>query len=241
MQTTLTFTITGITQDTADTATYILQPSEPGFTYLAGQFLTLIFTFEQREVRRSYSFSSAPGVDDLPAITVKRVPNGEISRYIHRYWKVGSIVHALPAAGRFLHETQNTQRDIFLFGAGSGITPLFSLLKSTLATETGTHVHLFYSNRSIATTIFYKELLQWQKQYPERFHLRFFFSDSQLLSTARLGKLLLQQLVPERLVFDMPNALFYLCGPRDYMQMATIGIQSLGFKSRADQARNFCY
>lgn len=101
--------------------------------YRAGQFLTLLFLFGDREVRRSYSFSSAPGVDGLAAITVKRVANGEVSRFLCDRLRVGDVVRSLPAAGKFVLEAGFAGTLVFL-AAGSGMVPVFSLIKSVVGT-----------------------------------------------------------------------------------------------------------
>jgi ring-1,2-phenylacetyl-CoA epoxidase subunit PaaE len=77
--------------------------------YRAGQFLTFLFSFGGRELRRSYSFSSTPGVDALPSITVKRVANGEISRLLIGRLKVGDVLQSLPPSGKFLLEERGGQ------------------------------------------------------------------------------------------------------------------------------------
>src|SRR5579859_1321975 len=77
--------------------------------YRAGQFLTFLFSFRGRGLRRSYSFSSTPGVDEYPSITVKRVANGEVSRYLLGHLAVGDVLMSLPA--------------------GSGMVPVFGLIK----------------------------------------------------------------------------------------------------------------
>src|SRR5215469_10172239 len=99
--------------------------------YKAGQFLTLLIEFGGRELRRSYSFSSTPGVDALPAITVKRVANGEVSRYLLDHLKTGDVLRSLPPAGKFLLEPGFEGRLVFL-AAGSGMVPIFSLMKAAV-------------------------------------------------------------------------------------------------------------
>ena len=114
--------------------------------YLAGQFLTLAFDFNGRQVRRSYSFSSSPVVDEPIAITVKRVDNGEISRLLHHRTAVGDTIDVLPAQGLLAYTPEpNVPKTLFLFAAGVGVTPLFSILKTALVAEANTKVVLVYS------------------------------------------------------------------------------------------------
>jgi ring-1,2-phenylacetyl-CoA epoxidase subunit PaaE len=112
---TLDLLVKEIIPETSDTSTYILEPvaDGPGFTYQPGQFLTFLLNPKEttndevqpgtRTVRRSYSMSSTLGVDSLPAVTIKRVPNGEILRYWHEYVKVGiALKSPLPAGLRLM-------------------------------------------------------------------------------------------------------------------------------------------
>jgi ring-1,2-phenylacetyl-CoA epoxidase subunit PaaE len=140
--------------------------------YKAGQFLTFLIPVHGREVRRSYSMSSAPDVDSFPAITVKRVPNGEISRFWIDSVHTGDIFQILPPSGRFvLEKSSGVPRDIVLIGAGSGITPLFSLLKQTLVNEPGSVVTLLYANRNNASTLFLHDIQLWQRRFPGKLNV----------------------------------------------------------------------
>src|SRR5580658_1914228 len=91
-------------------------------SYQAGQFLTFIFIRYRKELRRSYSFSSTPGIDKDFSITVKRIPNGEISRYLFQRLAPGDLLQALLPAGRFTLDTgAHLKRQFFFIAAGSGI------------------------------------------------------------------------------------------------------------------------
>src|SRR5690606_2701168 len=145
----------------------------------AGQFLTLSFTFGDREVRRSYSFSSSPYVNEPLAVTVKRVDNGEISRLLHHKVKVGDVIDVMEPQGLFYYEPEvEAERTLILFAAGIGITPLYAILKTALVAETKTKVVLVYSNGSPERTVFYEELSEWQKQFPDRLSIEWIFSNS---------------------------------------------------------------
>lgn len=198
--------------------------------YLAGQFLTFVFQVFGKELRRSYSLCSSPDVDEPLSIAIKRVDNGEISRLLHHKTAVGDILTAVEPNGRFYYEpSTELKRTVFLFGAGVGITPLFSILKTALVCELNTKIILAYSNRSIAETLFYEELNQWQQKYPDRLKIFFIFSQSQNLLMARLNGPLIEKLVDENLEFDKGNALLYTCGPIDYMDVCRITLLNLGF------------
>src|SRR5271165_504190 len=115
-----------------DTATFFLtEISGKTIHYKAGQFITLVFNHHNEDIRRSYSLSSSPD-EKLPAITVKRIANGEISRFLLTKVRQGDILNALEPAGRFTLTDFEAEKDIFLFAAGSGIVPVFSQLKYVL-------------------------------------------------------------------------------------------------------------
>ncbi|HEX8608397.1 MAG TPA: FAD-binding oxidoreductase, partial [Pedobacter sp.] len=102
-------------------------------SYLAGQFLTLQFRINNRELRRSYSLCSSPALDEPLSIAIKRVENGEISRFLHHKIAVGDVLEALEPNGLFTYApVKEVKRTIFLFAAGVGITPIFSIIKTAL-------------------------------------------------------------------------------------------------------------
>lgn len=197
--------------------------------YLAGQFLTLHFDFGGREVRRSYSFSSSPVVAEPLAITVKRVDNGEISRLLHHRTTVGDVIEVLPAEGLFAYQPEpDKEKILFLFAAGVGITPLFSILKTALVAEQKTKVVLVYSNSSPERTIFLEELEQWQNRYPDRLTIEWIYSNSKNLLHARLNREYIIRLVNQHKPMH-DNMLFYTCGPVFYMDLCRFTLLGMGF------------
>jgi ring-1,2-phenylacetyl-CoA epoxidase subunit PaaE len=198
--------------------------------YQAGQFLTLVFNVAGKELRRSYSLCSSPDVDEPLAIAIKRVENGAISRLLHHKTAVGDVLTAVEPNGRFSYlPEKEIKRTVFMFGAGVGITPLFSIAKTALKREQHTRVVLAYSNRSAAQTLFYEELNVLQQAYPDRFKLIYVFSQSQNLMMARLNGLLIEKIIRENLAFEQKNTLLYTCGPVDYMDVCRITLLNLGF------------
>ncbi|HLS37644.1 MAG TPA: iron-sulfur cluster-binding domain-containing protein [Sphingobacterium bovisgrunnientis] len=199
-------------------------------TYKAGQFLTLNFQFGDREVRRSYSFSSSPSVNEPLEITVKRVDNGEISRLLHHKLEINDKIEVLDPQGLFTYEPEvDSSRTVFLFAAGVGITPLYSILKTALVEEKNSKVVLIYSNSSKEKTVFYDELLAWQQRYPTRLHSEFIWSNSKNLAHARLNREYLIALVNQHLQSDHSQALFYTCGPLFYMDLVRFTLLGMGF------------
>lgn len=198
--------------------------------YLAGQFLTLVFDIQGKELRRSYSLCSSPDVDEPLAIAIKRVENGEISRLLHHRTAVGDILYAMQPNGLFTYPPQDElKRTVFLFGAGVGITPLFSIIKTALVKESQSKLFLIYSSRSPDETLFYDALNELQNNYPDRFKIIYVSSQSQNLMMARLNVFLIEKIVKEYMEFDKKDALFYTCGPIDYMVTCRITLLNLGF------------
>jgi len=227
MQKLIHFTVLDITNETAACKTFVLQPPEP-FTYKAGQFLPFIFYRHGREVRRSYSFSSSPEADDFISITIKRTVNGEMSRWWMDEATIGSTLTSQEPAGMFTIEWQSQPRDIFLVAAGSGITPLFSLLKTALIREPDSRIHLVYSNSNVYSAIFYEQLQQLAKSYPKQLNIIWLFSDAASIFEARLGTFNLQRIIAKNLQFEKQDALVYTCGPYNYMLMVQITCRSMG-------------
>ncbi|SFH40752.1 ferredoxin--NADP reductase [Pedobacter insulae] len=200
--------------------------------YQAGQFLTLVFDVHQKQLRRSYSFCSSPAVDEPIAIAVKLVENGEISRFIHHQLSAGDVVQIAEPNGQFVYEPKlKTPRTIFLFAAGVGVTPLFSILKTALLKEPTAKLVLVYSSRSADQTLFAADIQRWQLLHPARLTVVHLYSNSKNLFRARLNGILINQLVKENMEFDPNDSLFYICGPVDYMDVCRITLLSAGFKS----------
>src|SRR5690242_1300826 len=173
--------ILDVISETSESRTFLLSTNDNSrLKYTAGQFLTLVFPkSDGKEDRRSYSFSTAPETDPTPAITVKWVTNGEYSRKLIDYIKKGDELLTIGSSGYFtLPEGLKKFSKIFFLAAGSGITPVFSLIKSLLSKAGGPPIVLIYSNRSEDSTIFRKALTDLRNKYPQRFRIEFLYSDS---------------------------------------------------------------
>lgn len=195
--------------------------------YRAGQFLTFLFSFRDREVRRSYSFSSTPGVDVLPSITVKRVPNGEISRWLIGRLQVGDILTSLPPAGKFLLEERVGGSIVFL-AAGSGMVPVFSIIKGI---PEGEPVLLITQNRDEASIPFRGEL----KRMVDEGELEWISLLSGVAPVARLNNGLLQEMLKD----IRGDEYFYLCGPVGFMRMAVFTLRLMGVGDEQIRRENF--
>lgn len=215
-----------VIEETKDAKTYVLEPMDNWQpVYKPGQFVTLVFNTKYGEKRRSYSISSSSLLNEALSITVKKVDNGEFSRYMLQHLKAGDILTSSGISGMFtLPEKIAAEQQFCFLAAGSGIVPCFSLITTLLATTTN-KVTLIYSNKNQEETIFYNALSVLNKKYKERFMIRFLYSVNNDVYQKRLSKWLLEHLLVEYLEKDLSATLFYLCGPFDYMQTIEITLR----------------
>lgn len=212
--------VSGIVQETADTRSFIFDVPvglRGAFTYVSGQFLTFEIPFEGMIIRRCYSLASAPETDAWPKVTVKRVVGGRVSNWFNDELVVGSKIRVSNPEGRFvLHEGQGN-RPLTLFGGGSGITPVISLLKTALVT-TERDVKLVYANRDPASIIFRDELALLKERFGDRLtvvhHL-----DS-------IGGFLTVESVSAFLV-GRESGDFYVCGPAPFMDTIEAAFEAI--------------
>lgn len=232
--------ITGIQQETADVKTFVLESMGERISYVAGQYLTFVFSMKDGEVRRSYSLGSSPVLNEPLSITVKRIQNGVISRPLLDHAKEGDVLLTTGAGGFFvLPENILPNQQFFFMAAGSGIVPVFSLIKTALHLYPKVQIVLIYSNRSEKDTIYYHELQELEQQYAGNFRIRFLFSMSSDLAKARLNQMLLQSLLQEYGSVPAANILFYTCGPFPYMRMIEIELLTIGFSASQIRKEQF--
>ncbi len=157
-----------ITAETPDTVT--LEFEIPAslreiFTYKQGQHITVRTEMNGHEVRRSYSMSSSP-LESRLAVTVKKVAAGQMSAYLHDKVREGDTLEVAPPDGRFYTTLDPEKRHTYyIFGAGSGITPLMSILKTTLEAEPMSTIFLLYGSRNEENIIFREELATLSERY----------------------------------------------------------------------------
>nr|MCU0345364.1 FAD-binding oxidoreductase [Saprospiraceae bacterium] len=154
-------TVKQVTRETADTVTLSFDvPADLAdqYKFVQGQYLTLRFNIGGNEERRSYSMCSSPLESGL-SVTVKKVKGGKVSNHVHDRVKAGDTVEVMTPDGRFFTELHDeNKKNYYLVGAGSGITPLMSILKTILETEPMSFVFLLYGSRSEEEIIFKKQL-----------------------------------------------------------------------------------
>jgi ferredoxin-NADP reductase len=157
-----------VVAETADAASFVLDvPDELGdaFAYEAGQFCTFRVVVDGEPLLRCYSMSSAPAIDDELNVTVKRVPGGVVSNWLLDHVEAGTELEVTFPAGVFLLAPDETE--LVAFAAGSGITPVHSLIKTALSTTTR-GVRLLYANRDAESVIFKQDIEALETTYENR-------------------------------------------------------------------------
>lgn len=193
-------------------------------SYKPGQFLTFIMEIDGKEVRRSYSLCSSPFIDDHPAVSVKRVEGGLVSNYLPDNLKEGDEIKVMEPMGSFTTEyLPGNKRHIVMFAGGSGITPLFSLMKSVLLKEEKSIVTLVYCNRGIDSIIFKEELNDWQTRYEGRLRVIHILDEAPMNwqgFSGLLNKEMLVELFERMPEWGVDHTTYLMCGPEGMMKNA---------------------
>jgi len=200
------------------------------FNFKAGQYITLKAVINETEIRRDYSLSSSPKSGDL-TVTIKEIEGGVFSTYANKSLNIGDSLEVGMPNGRFIYESQSEDiKSIVAFAAGSGITPIMSIARTVL--EAGNDkVVLIYGNKSPEKTIFYKEILELQSAYLNRFKVQFVYSESNN-DGALFGRIDVSNInyVIKNTVQLEPSQLFYLCGPEEMIKTTTAILSEKGIR-----------
>jgi ferredoxin-NADP reductase len=233
--------IAAIIPETSNTKRFVLeQLSGPEYRYKPGQFLTLVFQGASGEERRSYSITSVAALNEPLSITVKRVENGAWSRHLIDHAQVGDELMCAGVSGMFvLPEDTSGYKQVFFLAAGSGISPVFALIKQILHSAPWLNVVLIYSNKSAADTIFYKDLIQLAEKSKGRLKIDFLFSSSNNLLKSRLNNSLLTSMLQQHQHALRPEILCYICGPLEYMDTVSITLLTEGIPRENIRKENF--
>jgi ferredoxin-NADP reductase len=200
--------ISDVQPETADCVSLVFDvpaDHQDRFRYAAGQYLTLRVTVGGVEHRRCYSMSSSPALAEPLRITVKRDPGGVVSNWINDTVIAGAEIHAEAPQGRFVLDS--SERDIVAFAGGSGITPVFSVIRTALAGTTR-RVRLFYANRSADSVIFDEPLRRLVDEYGGRLTVHHHLDSERGVVTA--GAL-------AQFLGDVDDGEYFVCGPTLFM------------------------
>lgn len=200
------------------------------FAYQQGQHLTLRAEIGGEDVRRSYSICSAVQ-DRLLRVAIKRTPGGAFSTWANASLKAGAVVDVMPPMGHFNVPLDATQaRHYLAFAAGSGITPILSIIKTTLLTEPRSRFTLFYGNRASSAVLFREELAELKDVFMERLKISYVMSreqqDIELFNGRITGEKCAAFLQHWVHLDDIDVA--FICGPEDMMHGVSAALQAAG-------------
>ena len=188
----------------------IPQSFTEAFHFVPGQYVTLEKTIDEKNVRRSYSICSSP--KEPLEVGIKKVSNGVFSTYANTKIKAGDFLEVSVPEGRFVYQEKVTAEKITAFAAGSGITPIMSILKSVLTSNPGNKFHLVYGNKTPEETMFYQELKALEKEFAERLSITWVYSRSD--ETGAFFGRIDQDVVKNYLNNETEKvSSYFLCGP----------------------------
>lgn len=210
------------------------------YEFAPGQYLTLRTTIDGEEVRRSYSICCAPDDGEL-RVAVKQVENGLFSGWVRAALKAGDAIDVMTPTGRFGHTEPGDGRLHVGFAAGSGITPILSIVRGVLAREPRSRFFLFYGNRSTADILFREQLEELKDRYLGRlsvFHVLSREEQDLPVLNGRLDgdkvRLLLTAMVPAAAVDHA-----FICGPESMIEDVEAALAGLGLAGGKVHAERF--
>ena len=217
--------IRDVVRETADCISvsfHVPEALRETFSYRAGQYVTLRAEVGDRELRRSYSLCSAPHEQEW-RVAIKRVDGGMFSQWAHMLLRAGDRIDVLPPDGHFVYEPEPERaRHILLLAAGSGITPVFSILKTALETEAHSQVTLVFGNRRVKDIIFREQIEDLRDQHLARFQLIHTLTievQEAPIANGRIDGAKIAHLIPGVINPDQLDEV-YICGPGAMIEAA---------------------
>jgi len=194
---------------------------EAEFEFKAGQYLTIKHPSGSGEIRRSYSLCSGVGDNNI-TVGIKKVPEGAFSVYANEMIKPGDVLEVMPPQGRFVFESVGQKSQIMAFAAGSGITPIMSIIQTALEGNAENQVVLVYGNQSREETMFFEDLEALKEKYSDRFSIYYLFSRNQEEGGlfGRIDKSIVNYITKNQHA-DFEAAGYFLCGPEQMIETVT--------------------
>jgi len=192
------------------------------YSFVAGQYVNLKVTLDGQEIRRAYSICSSPKSGEL-RIAVKAIKTGFFSKFANEKLAVGNVIEVGTPEGKFTFEPKvDRQKNYAAFVAGSGITPVYSILKSVLEEEPNSTFVLVYGNKSEKDTIFHNQLHDLQLQYVGRLFVQYVYSQSTADNAlfGRIDKSAVNFVLKNKHA-EMEFSKFYLCGPEEMINLVS--------------------
>ena len=234
-------TVKEIKKETADCVSVSFEiPNglEEEFIFRQGQSLTMRTNINNEEVRRTYSLCSSP-LDKEWKVAIKRVEGGLFSSFANKELKRGDVLDVMQPVGKFYVELDPANRKNYLaVAAGSGITPVLSIIKTTLRTEPGSSFTLVYGNKSRSSIIFFEELEGLKNKYLERFNLVNILSRERTDAPVNFGRINTEKLNELSKLVDYTSFdEIFICGPeemifcvKDYLETRGIDRKKIHFE-----------
>ena len=219
-------------RETADCVTVTLDVPpeyENQFNFIQGQHLTLKTLIDGEAVSRSYSICSSPQESKL-RVAIKKVPEGRFSTYANDRMQSGEKIEVMPPAGHFNTELHpENEKSYLAVTAGSGITPIISVIKATLSTEPNSNFILLYGNKTTGSIIFQEELEGIKNKYIGRFSIHHFLTQEALENELFDGRLNKKKLMDLKKLIDYQTIDdIFICGPEEMMAQASGTFEELG-------------
>ncbi len=211
------------------------------YEFLPGQHLPFQVTVDGKKLRRTYSICSAAGERPIE-IGVRIQPGGSFSEFVANRLEVGDCLEAMPPSGQFRVEpSADRAADYVGFAAGSGITPILSMMKTILDVESESRFILFYGNRRQSTTMFIEDLYALKNRYPERVQLNFVFSQEEQEFPAMAGRLDGDKVRELYRIFGrgLRTRDAFVCGPDSMIADVTEALIDLGMKPERVHSERF--
>ena len=226
------------TQDCVSITFLVPENLQSEFLFEQGQNITIKKEIDGEEIRRSYSICSAPFENEL-RVAVKKVVGGKFSTYANSILKAGETLEVLPPTGKFNTKlkTQNAKQYL-AFAAGSGITPVISIIKTTLQTEPESSFTLVFGNRGRHSIIFFEELEGLKNKYLNRFNFINILSREKTDAPINSGRINADKLIELNKLIDYKNIDdFFICGPeemifcvKDFLEQMNIDKKKIHFE-----------
>ena len=206
-----------LTSDSVKVSFKIPQEHKISFDFFAGQYITLEKEIEGMAVRRAYSICSSP-YEDIISVAIKQVPNGVFSTYACKQLQEGETLGVFLPEGKFAYIPEISPENLGLFAAGSGITPMLSIIKVALA-KSSCKILLVYGNRTPETTMFLSDIEALRGQYPDRLLVQYVYSKTQQEGalSGHIDPPMVEQLLKETYK-EVEFGRFYICGPQSMVE-----------------------
>ena len=222
------------TGECVSVAFFVPKELKETFSFIQGQYVTIRTIIHEEEVRRSYSICSSPLENEL-RIAIKKVTNGVFSTYANEELKKGDTIDVMPPIGKFFTELQPDQSKQYVgFAAGSGITPLLSIIKTTLQTELNSSFTVVYGNRNRHSIIFKEDLEALKNLYMNRFRVIYILSREKTDASINFGRIDGEKAITlfNKTIDITKIDSFFLCGPEEMIFSVKDTLLKLGVPNK---------